>query len=84
MIDHIWGARRTSYPKRSLGVRTWQLLISFPLLFARTALDPFHSLQPSVPIHFKVKDCGPRVGLGEISYVPRVGMCMDIRLQMSC
>ena len=64
-------------------VRTWQLLISFPLLFARTALDPFHSLQPSVPIHFKVKDCGPRVALGEISYVPRVGMCMDIRLRMS-
>jgi hypothetical protein len=30
-----------------------------------------------------VKECGPRVGHDEISYVPPAGMCMGIALQMS-
>jgi hypothetical protein len=81
MADPI-SARRTSYPKPHKGA-TWQLSTRFPLLFANTAPYPFLSLQPSVPINLKVKDCGPKVGLDEISYVPRVGMSMDIRLQMS-
>ena len=81
MTDHILGAGKTSY-QDYLGC-PWQLSTSFPLFFARTALGPFHFLRPSVPIHLKVKDCGPRVGQDEISYVPLVGMCMDTRLQMS-
>ena len=75
------GPQRTYYPK--LTRSAWQLLTSFLLLIARTAFGRFHSLRPHVPIHSKVKDCGPKVGQNEISYVPRVGMCMDTRLQMS-
>jgi hypothetical protein len=35
------------------------------------------------PRYMKVKDCGPRVGLNEISYAQGASMCMDIRLWMS-
>src|SRR4029077_14117706 len=81
MTEQIWGPQRTHYPK--LTRSAWQLLTSFPLWIARTAFGPFHSLRPHVPIQLKVKDCGPKVGQNEISYVPRVGMCMDTRLPMS-
>ena len=61
MTEHMWGARRTIYPKLHRGA-PWQLLINFPLLFARIALGPFHFPQPSVPIHLQVRDYGPWVG----------------------
>jgi hypothetical protein len=78
----LGGHKESLNPNPNWGA-PWQLLTSFPLLFARTALGRFHSLQPNTPIHLKVKDCGLWVDQDEISCVLRVGMCMDIRLQMS-
>src|ERR1700722_5929026 len=49
----------------------------FPALVCKNCSRRFHSLQPSTPIHLKVKGCGPWVVPDEISCVLLVSMCMD-------